>query len=71
MILSQSESFIFGIQLFSRFGGFFGALPNFSSENSGNEGKNNRFVSGGCSLEEFVQHQENKSASSKTQSDRY
>ena len=37
--------------------------PNFSSENG------NRFVSVGCSLEEFVQHQENKNTLSKTQSD--
>ena len=29
----------------------------------------NRFVSVGCSLEEFVQHQENKNTLSKTQRD--
>ena len=39
--------------------------PNFSSEN----GNNNRFMSVGCSLEEFVQHQENKNTLSKTQRD--
>ena len=35
---NQSRS-SFAFKWFSRFGGFLGALPNFSSENSGNEGK--------------------------------
>ena len=61
--LSQSESFIVCIQIAL---GFLAAPPsNSSSENGGDD----RFVSVGCFLEEFVQHQENKNTLSKTRRD--
>ena len=59
---------MFSFKWLSKFSDFLAALPNFSSENGGHEGKLKQVFVGYYSLEEFVQSQKNKNTN-KTQRD--